>query len=751
MQARGFGQGVADADADRMTGLQGPQDGETSRDIADDDDTHWYEVTYSTEVSLEGWFFPGPWVDGHMESARYCKKAHLGSCDKRHLHASVVDVDEERANFRWFMDEHLIHAPLQQVQLAAVIVMESSAEANSDLERYVAKCTVTNIDERIIWCDAPFCPRRDHQVLVNPSRNRAAEAYFGDGTDAVARLPWVLPTVIPEWPMDIKAFGTDQQETLEALWDDISEPRAIDTHEDEYSSSTSYEYSRAVTCAESSSMANSLYERATGQVLIHIGHDIVKDMEVWHDNQKTRSIAGEWRKPQNSVPKRVYDAWTGEIVPYISNTAYAALSYVWAQHSEKTTLSTIKKLSSQLRIRYWWVDRLCMRTEEEKVEEISRMTGYYQNARTTIVFDRGLASVDLQNIRLSRRTWTKEDLDKFSRTLKLTVEQTTWAKRVWTLQEFILAGRVLFVTRSGLVEGYFFGSWAADIPDNSRALYMQDAPWFITLYDFWEGKLERAIAKPRFGFMDGRPIGPSNYTWPRPARKGHLSLGSAWTLARGRQCTKKVDLVYGMAALLKNNEKIVIDYKVSWTELIRRCCHWGLVEADVLTSIRTCDEDGMCWAPDAPDHNVPYLLDDDFTYSSETCGIPCKVEVTMNARGLGCEVYVPQLEVCGGPKAEHREGTWGTLDFEGISYSALFTKGSRPLDNVSCTALVVGVQNRRWVFLLLLWQVGPEREYFHTMGTCQALINEDEDELPLDRIANKAKKAIVMSGTQSGE
>lgn len=384
------------------------------------------------------------------------------------------------------------------------------------------------------------------------------------------------------------------------------------------------------------------------------------------------------------------------------------------------------------------------------MEEISRMTGYYQNARTIVVFDRGLASVDLQNIRLSRRTWTKEDLDKFSRSLKSTVEQTTWAKRVWTLQEFILAERVLFVTNSGLVEGYFFGSWAADIPDNSRALYMQDAPWFITLYDRWGGKLERAIAKPRFGFMDGRPIGPSNYTWPRPARKGQLSLGAAWTLARGRQCTRKEDLVYGMAALLKNNEEIVIDYNVPWTELIRRSCRWGLVEADMLTARWTCAEPGMCWAPDAPDYNVPYLLDEDFTYSSETCGIPCKVEVTMNASDIGCMVDVPQLEAQGGPKAEHREGTWGVLAFEGISYSALFTKGSMTLDNVTYTALVVGVQNRRWVFLMLLERaLAPIREvegrYFRTIGTCQALINEDEDELPLDSIANKAETAIVMS------
>ncbi|KAF7541673.1 hypothetical protein G7054_g443 [Neopestalotiopsis clavispora] len=765
MEARGFPQGVIDADADHIPGLQGPQVEETGWGVPEnDDDVHCNRLTYVTEISLKGWFFPGPWVDGHMESARYCHKAQLGFCDSNHLHVSVVDVDGERADFIWDMDKNLIHAPMQQVQLAAVIVMESSAEANSDLERHVANCTATNIDERISLCNAPFCPSRDHPVLVDPTSMGTLKSHMEKEVETeeadLRRLPWVLPTVIPGWPMKIQIYRRSVEETLDSIWELLE-------HDTGYFDAGVFQMNApafpvVATCNQLSSMGHTRFEEtAMHQIVIHVGHDIVKDIEAWQSNQRMKDDKGQRLQRYNSVPKRVYDVKTGQIVPCQSDTEYAALSYVWAQHSNKTTLLTIKKLSDQLNMRYWWVDRLCMRTEEEKVEEIPRMAGYYQNARTTVVFDRGLASTFLKQtfykpgsestywkvpIQVNRSTWNKADLDDFSGLLKSAVANTTWARRIWTLQEFILASRVLFVTNSGLVEGYLFGSWAAGNASDLGALYFRDAPWFSVVYDSDKCELQREIVKPRFGFMDGEPIGPSNYTWPRPALKPQLSLGAAWMLARGRQCTHKEDLVYGMATLLRNNEKILIEYNVSWTELIRRCCQWGLVEADVLTSKQTCSELGMCWAPDACDHNVPSLLDEDFIYRSDTLGVPSEVQMTLSARGLGCEVNVPQLEVHGGLKAGHGDGTWGALEFEGTLYSSLFTRGSISLDNMYCSALVVGVRERRWLFLVLLQQVGSKREIFHKIGTCHALINEDEDDLPLQRIANMAKKAIVMSG-----
>ncbi|ETS85861.1 hypothetical protein PFICI_03886 [Pestalotiopsis fici W106-1] len=693
------------------------------------------EVILVTQVSLEGWFFPGAWVDGHMASARYCKIAHLGLCESDHLHVTVVDAEGNKAHFRWQMTKNLIHAPMQQVQMAAVIVMESSSEADNILQRYVAKCTVTNIKAIVTWCDAPFCPDREHQVLIDATRMRASFSHVEEEL-AVGRLPWVLPIMIPDWPIRLRHQKEDLEETQDQLWKRLSRSR-----EEHGSTKKSNLYANAVTCGELKVMAPLLSDRTVDDsLLICVGHDIVKDMEAWQSNQKARDMTEDWRLQQNSIPKRVYDVETGQIVPCTTDTEYTALSYVWAQHSEKTTISMIQKLSSKMGTRYWWVDRLCMRTAEEKAEEIPRMAGYYQNARTTVIFDRDLASETFKSASFSRTCWTGNALESMSRELQTAVDYTTWAKRVWTLQEFVLASRVLFVTHSGLLEGYFYGSWSAGSPYWS-SLYFTDVPWFSIVYEPSECEFQRATVGRRFGFLNDRPIGPSNYTWPRPTQGSSLSLGEAWTLGKGRQCTQKEDLIYGMTALLANSKNIIVEYGIDWAELMRRCCQWGLVQADVLTSRRICNEQGVCWAPDVSDHNVPILFNGDESRSNTGFARPNKM-ITMNTLSSECEVNLPQLDIHCGPDTAKGNRTWGVLWFDGIAYSAVFINASIPLSHVNCTGLLVAGESKR--LLLVLGQMkGTNDVIFYKIGMCEAVINEDEDDLPWEKISKAANRVML--------
>ena len=675
-------------------------------------------VVYVTHVSLAGWLFPGPWANGRMQSARYCQGATLGLCMKNHLHATVSS-GEEKADFQWEMSEKVIHAPTQQVDLVAAIVMEASSTDENILQRYVSGCRVTNTKAIVEWCRAPFCGRR-HAVLVD---SHVMSQRFRDSREesAVLRIPWALPSNVPGRPVRFRKYNLSDEES-NLLLERLSQ----------------YEGPKLVMCNSSESWPERWdepwdeswdrfpWEKESRESIgptILIGSEMVKNIQHCEGIQK--QTGGEYTIGQRSLPKKVFDVDTNAAVHYTAGMEYAALSYVWAQHSEKTTISTLQKLRVELGIRYWWVDRLCMMTAEEKAEEIPLMAGYYSNAAITVIYDREMAAKAMGDL---KEAWTSKALSEFSENLHSQLMATTWAKRVWTLQEFLLARRILIATKDGLIDGYMLGSWAKAIGQTQDSLSFKRAPWYAI--DIRCRGITRKMLNLVPGF-DG--FGPSNYTLSLPDQV-NLSLGAAWKRAEGRECTQQEDLVYGMVALLDQGEKVVVEYGISWAELMRRCCKWGLVKSDVMTSDGICCEPGMCWAPDPSGNRVPRLADWQMA------------PVPMALATQGCEVSLAQVIVRVGPKTSNGLHTWGTLRTAEMDYSVLL-RGLPPSAAIEYTGLVVGARYKR-LLVILAHEQGTGRRVFHKVGMCEVIVNEDEDDIR-DMIAEKA--IVGHGGTNDGK
>jgi len=653
------------------------------------------DVIHVTDVSLTGWLFPAPWVNGRMQGARSCQSATLGLCAKNHLHAIVISEGEKK-NFQWEMSEKVIHAPIQQADLVAAIVMEASSTDENILQRYVSGCKVTNTTGIVEWCQMPFCGCR-HAVLVDPD---AMLRYSSDSEDDfnVLQIPWVLPSNVSGRPIELQKHTLGNEE-LTILLEKL----------------TQHKGSRVLMCSTSEPWREpwkvSWYQRSqiSTEPTILIGGEMIKDID--HYNEFAKPGDGEHTVREGPFPKNVFDVEIGATVPYTSKIEYAALSYVWAQHSEKTTISTLQKLSAELAIRYWWVDRLCMRTEKERAEEIPLMAGYYKNAATTVIYDREMASKTMNDVSLEdvKAVWTLKALSKASEKLRSYLMATTWAGRVWTLQEFLLATRILVATGSGLVEGYMLGSWGQAMRQAQGSLCLSWAPWYTI--ELRPGGFERRLLEPVPG-VDG--LGSSNYTLSSP-ELAKLSLGATWKRAKGRRCTKEEDLVYGMLALLDQNEKVTVEYSIGWAELMRRCCQWGLVKSDVMTSDQICGEQGMCWAPDPTGTRVPSLADWQMT------------PVPVRLATYGCEVSLPQVIIRTGSRTSNNRNTWGSLEAGGVNYSAVF-KDLTPLTSQEYTGLIIAARSKQLLVVLANKQ-GTGRNVFHKVGMCEVIINDDEDEV----------------------
>ena len=189
---------------------------------------------------------------------------------------------------------------------------------------------------------------------------------------------------------------------------------------------------------------------------------------------------------------------------------YAALSYCWGNRPEQITkraniaeyrhphgidLSLSPKtyqdaahVARLLGIRYLWLDALCITQDdtEDWQEEATKMGDIYQNARVTIAATGSISTRD--GFIAERRTVGHIPIlydgpgaesetshfyihPRFARKLE-TIENTTWNRRGWTMQERFLSRNVIHFTSGPIVLECRCGTWT-EIHDGHAADWLE--------------------------------------------------------------------------------------------------------------------------------------------------------------------------------------------------------------------------------------------------------------------------------------
>lgn len=217
-------------------------------------------------------------------------------------------------------------------------------------------------------------------------------------------------------------------------------------------------------------------------------------LQGWLTAASTRDL----KRPVQGL--RVVDVNAGIVVLAHDSCEYATLSYVWGsvggqrawlgrgadgaastdaiEESElPATIADAMAVCRGLRIRYLWIDSLCILQDDEadKNYQISQMDRIYLGAVVCIVAAAGRdAKHGLPGVSPSRRrVWhvsharisdieVKGGPEEFEQY----INRTAWNSRGWTFQEFMLSDRLLYFTALG---AFFYDRRAAKMREASEA------------------------------------------------------------------------------------------------------------------------------------------------------------------------------------------------------------------------------------------------------------------------------------------
>jgi len=156
------------------------------------------------------------------------------------------------------------------------------------------------------------------------------------------------------------------------------------------------------------------------------------------------------------------------LVPFTEGMSYLAFSHVWAHGlgsdaedglprcriQSLLTMAqwTMEYLKSNNRFLLFWIDSLCIpRDEQHKTKSIGMMASIYKNASAVIVLDSMLQTIPYHDILIE--------------SLTLYLLMSDWNRRLWTLQEALLATNVCVVFQGRVVDlGAIFGMANAAVP-----------------------------------------------------------------------------------------------------------------------------------------------------------------------------------------------------------------------------------------------------------------------------------------------
>lgn len=191
-------------------------------------------------------------------------------------------------------------------------------------------------------------------------------------------------------------------------------------------------------------------------------------------------------------------------------------------------------------LRYFWVDALCINQVDiqERNHQVSLMRQICFQARTVCIWLEHSCEEDLERIRTVTSTpgWRKTAFDVRT---GAKVAQSPYWKRVWTLQEHMLARDAVVI--SGSV-GVNYTSVEEAVASNSKAIF------------------------------SGKP----NYSFPRERMHNQrMHLNHLLILYPGLMCSDPRDCIYGLLGLvgwgtIKEEERIEADYSLTCEQLSKK-------------------------------------------------------------------------------------------------------------------------------------------------------------------------------------
>lgn len=221
---------------------------------------------------------------------------------------------------------------------------------------------------------------------------------------------------------------------------------------------------------------------------------IIKDwMRVCEEGHSRCKLLGSLSSTENRL--RLIDVEEDRIIDSTQSERYIALSYVWGsatlavltkdtlpQYSLRGGLQAIQlpqtiadcmQLAKNLGERYLWVDSLCIiqDDDDDKLKQLHTMDDVYRSAVLVIVAAAGSdAHAGLCGIgHLKRREWQRTETVcglpymTAKPPLRDVLNGTKWNSRGWTLQEAILARRILFLTDDQMYWSCKCNNWREDM------------------------------------------------------------------------------------------------------------------------------------------------------------------------------------------------------------------------------------------------------------------------------------------------
>ncbi|KAF8959559.1 hypothetical protein BGZ46_001743 [Entomortierella lignicola] len=211
-------------------------------------------------------------------------------------------------------------------------------------------------------------------------------------------------------------------------------------------------------------------------------------------------------EPKETAELVLFDTERKELVTAEPGALYVAVSQVWfqglfGQSSRKCgecILHYLRTACISLGVRYAWIDTLCMPTGEDLRKKVIVQLKYiYLNAGATLVVDAGLISTKARSV-----------LD-----LSLAILLSDWSSRIWTLQEGVLASKLLFCV----------GGQVLALPQ------MNGLPHLLDTQNWVSSRLLKGYGLKEEGV--------------------DMPLQSVLSLAYGRQTSYPCDDLYGLSAL----------------------------------------------------------------------------------------------------------------------------------------------------------------------------------------------------------
>ncbi|KAI0836687.1 HET-domain-containing protein [Hypoxylon sp. FL0890] len=151
------------------------------------------------------------------------------------------------------------------------------------------------------------------------------------------------------------------------------------------------------------------------------------------------------------------------IVTAPATCRYAALSYVWGDASEASSLNGYPRVvadaieaTMSMELQYLWVDRYCIdqNDESDKRRQVSQMGSIYAKAEITIIAAAGTDSTyGLPGISRPRQQQGRETINSVTLLegfphVFYSAKESVWASRGWTYQEgFLSPRRLIFADR----------------------------------------------------------------------------------------------------------------------------------------------------------------------------------------------------------------------------------------------------------------------------------------------------------------